>query len=62
MTIIDDHVPLMNRANLPVLHLIGNFSEANYWHQKGDTLDKITFGALENTGKLTLQVLHQLTN
>ena len=61
MTIIDDHVPLMNRANLPVLHLIGNFSEATYWHQKGDTLDKITFGALENTGKLTLQVLHQLT-
>lgn len=60
-TILDDHVPLMNRANLAVLHLIGNFSDADYWHEKGDTLDKITPGALENTGKLTLQILHQLT-
>jgi hypothetical protein len=51
----------MNRANLAVLHLIGNFSDADYWHEKGDTLDKITPGALENTGKLTLQTLHQLT-
>lgn len=60
-TILDDQVPLMNRANLAVLHLIGHFSDASYWHKKGDTLDKITPGALENTGKLTLQVLHQLT-
>jgi len=60
-SIIDDHVPLMSRANLPVLHLIGAFMEAPYWHKKNDTLDKITPGALENTGRLTLQVLHQLT-
>lgn len=60
--IIDDHVPLMNRANLPVLHLIGDFSQTTYWHKKEDTLDKLTPGALENTGKLTLQVLHQITN
>jgi hypothetical protein len=59
--ILDDHVPLMNRANLAVLHLIGDFNKTTYWHKKGDTLDKITPGALENTGKLTLQVLHQLT-
>ena len=59
--ILDDHVPLMNRANLAVLHLIGDFNRATYWHKKGDTLDKITPDALENTGKLTLQVLHQLT-
>lgn len=60
-SITDDHVPLMSRANLPVLHLIGAFMQANYWHKEGDTLDKITPGALESTGKLTLQVLHQLT-
>ena len=60
-SILDDHIPLMSRANLAVLHLIGNFSEAAYWHKKGDTLDKITPGALKNTGQLTLQILHQLT-
>jgi len=60
-TIIDDHVPLMTQANLPVLHLIGDFNIATYWHKEGDTLDKISPKALENTGKLTLQVLHQIT-
>lgn len=59
--ILDDHVPLIVFANLPVLHLIGDFQKMPYWHKEGDTLDKITPGALENTGKLTLQVLHQLT-
>jgi glutaminyl-peptide cyclotransferase len=60
-SIIDDHVPLMSRANLPVLHLIGDFNNMTYWHKDGDTLDKISPKALENTGKLTLQVLHQIT-
>ncbi len=60
-SIIDDHIPLMSKANLPVLHLIGSFMDATYWHKADDTLDKITPGALENTGKLTLQVMHQLT-
>lgn len=59
--IIDDHVPLMNRAGLPVLHLIGDFNKTNYWHKPGDTLDKVSPKALENTGRLTLQVLHQIT-
>ena len=60
-SILDDHVPLIVFANLPVLHLIGDFGKMPYWHKEGDTLDKITPAALENTGKLTLQVLHQLT-
>lgn len=60
-SILDDHVPLIVYANLPVLHLIGDFEKMSYWHKEGDTLEKITPGALENTGRLTLQVLHQLT-
>ena len=60
-SILDDHIPLIVYAGLPVLHLIGDFAKMPYWHKEGDTLDKITPAALENTGKLTLQVLHQLT-
>ena len=60
-SITDDHVPLMSRANLPVLHLIGAFMDTDYWHKEGDTLDKISPKALEDTGKLTLQILHQIT-
>lgn len=62
MPITDDHVPLMSRAHLPVLHLIGDFSKASYWHKPGDTMENISPQALENTGRLTLQVLHQLTS
>lgn len=61
-SILDDHVPLMAFANIPVLHIIGDFEKMSYWHTAEDTLDKITPGALENAGKLTLQVIHQMTN
>lgn len=61
-SILDDHVPLMAFANIPVLHIIGDFQSMDYWHTAEDTLDKITPGALENTGKLTLQVMYQMTN
>ena len=60
-SILDDHVPLIVYANLPVLHLIGDFEKMPYWHKEGATLETITPGALENAGKLTLQILHQLT-
>ena len=60
-SILDDHVPLMAFANIPVLHIIGDFENMDYWHTAEDTLDKITPGALENAGKLTLQVIHQIT-
>ena len=61
-SILDDHIPLMTFANLPVLHLIGEFSSMDYWHTDRDTLDQLSPTALENSGKLTLQVLHQMTN
>lgn len=61
-TIVDDHIPLMTYAGIPVLHLIGDFQKMPYWHTDEDTLDKITPAALENAGKLTLQIIHQMTN
>ncbi|MGB6222440.1 M28 family peptidase [Haloferula sp.] len=54
--IIDDHVPLQN-TGLPCLHLIGDFSQMTYWHQPGDTLDKVDADMLEKVGKLTLRFL-----
>ncbi|MBK1826029.1 M28 family peptidase [Haloferula rosea] len=55
-SIIDDHVPLM-ATGLPCFHLIGDFQSMGYWHQAGDTLDKITPEMLGKVGKLTLQLL-----
>ncbi|MEP4076390.1 M28 family metallopeptidase [Haloferula sp.] len=57
--IIDDHVPLQN-TGLPCLHLIGDFTTMDYWHQPGDTLDKIDPGMLEKVGKLTLRFLSEV--
>lgn len=54
--IIDDHVPLM-ATGLPCLHLIGDFQTMSYWHQPGDTLDKIDAATLGQVGKLTLRLL-----
>lgn len=54
--IIDDHIPLQN-TGLPCLHLIGNFQAMDYWHQAGDTLDKVDPSMLEKVGRLTLRFL-----
>jgi hypothetical protein len=54
--ILDDHVPLQN-TGLPCLHLIGDFRAMPYWHQPGDTLDKVHPDMLENVGRLVLEVL-----
>lgn len=54
--IIDDHVPLQN-AGLPCLHLIGDFPNMPYWHQPGDTLDKVRPEMLDRVGKLVLRFL-----
>ncbi len=54
--IIDDHVPLQH-AGLPCLHLIGDFANMSYWHQKGDTMEVIDADALEKTGRTTLRFL-----
>ena len=57
--IIDDHVPLQN-TGLPCLHLIGDFQSMSYWHQPGDTLDKLSPEMLEKVGKLTLRFLSEV--
>jgi len=54
--IIDDHVPLQH-TGLPCLHLIGDFMNMPYWHQRGDTMDVIDAEALEKTGRTTLRFL-----
>ena len=56
--VIDDHVPLQN-TGLPCLHLIGDFQRMTYWHQAGDTLDKLSPEMLEKVGKLTLHFLSE---
>lgn len=57
--IIDDHVPLQN-TGLPCLHLIGDFTKMPYWHQEGDTIDKVDPRMLEMVGKLTLEFMSQV--
>ncbi|MEM1083723.1 MAG: M28 family peptidase [Verrucomicrobiota bacterium] len=54
--IVDDHVPLQH-TGLPCLHLIGDFTQMRYWHQPGDTLDKVDATMLDQVGKLTLRFL-----
>lgn len=61
-SIIDDHVPLITQANLPSLHLIGDFNQMPYWHTEKDTMENLSSEALSNSGKLTLLVLLQLVN
>lgn len=58
--IIDDHVPLITKANLKTLHLIGDFKRMPYWHTKDDTMDNLSAQALSNSGKLALKVITQL--
>ena len=58
--IVDDHLPLIQKANLPTLHLIGEFNRMPYWHTKNDTMKNISAGALSNSGKLALKVITQL--
>lgn len=57
-SIVDDHIPLQN-VGIPCLHLIGDFTSMDYWHQPGDTLDKVDSGMLQNVGRLTLKFLNE---
>ncbi|MDA7877054.1 M28 family peptidase [Akkermansiaceae bacterium] len=59
--IIDDHLPLRTRGNLAMLHLIGDFNKMPYWHTEDDTLDQISAAGLVQSGKLTMQILVQMT-
>ncbi len=58
---LDDHIPLLQRAQLPTLHLIGDFAAMPYWHTKNDTLKNVSPKALANSAKLTLKVISLLT-
>lgn len=58
--IIDDHLPLIHRAKVPMIHLIGDFQNMPYWHTANDTLANLETEALENAGRLTLRILHLL--
>ncbi len=54
--IVDDHLPLQY-AGVPCVHLIGDFTTMDYWHQPGDTLEKVRPEMLEKVGKLVLRYL-----
>jgi hypothetical protein len=59
MAIVDDHVPLQ-QAGIPCLHLIGDFGAMDYWHEAGDTLDRVDPQMLEEVGRMTLDFLAQV--
>ena len=56
--IIDDHVPLNIEARIPSVDLI-DFTYAA-WHQKFDTLDRLSPESLEITGQITIEMLLRL--
>lgn len=56
--IIDDHVPLNTEARIPSVDLI-DFTYAP-WHQKFDTLDRLSPESLEITGHITVVMLLRL--
>jgi hypothetical protein len=56
--IIDDHVPLNTEARFPAVDLI-DFTYAP-WHQKFDTLDRLSAESLEITGQITIEMLRRL--
>jgi len=58
---LDDHLPLIHRAQIPTLHLIGDFASMKYWHTKDDTMANLSPEALANSGKLTLKVIELLS-
>jgi len=57
LSIIDDHVPLIE-AGVPTVLLLD--FDYPYWHTQADTVDKVSPHSLEETGKVILQVLYQL--
>lgn len=60
--IIDDHLPLNNKAGIPTIDII-DFDYNNFWHTPADTLDKISAESLETVGQVTMLLVekHLLT-
>lgn len=54
----DDHIPFL-RAEIPVADLI-QLSEYPYWHQAGDTLDKISPRSLQIVGETVIASLPRI--
>ena len=55
--IIDDHIPLNVIAGIPTIDLID--FDYPHWHTPADTLDKLSAGSLEITGRVTLLLLEK---
>lgn len=57
-TVEDDHVPFL-RAEIPVVDLI-QLGDYPYWHQAGDTLDKISPRSLQIVGETVIASLPRI--
>jgi len=57
--ITDDHTPL-NRAGIPTVDLIGDFSSRPWWHTTGDSLHHISPASLDVSIRVTLRLLDGL--
>jgi glutaminyl-peptide cyclotransferase len=57
--IIDDHTPL-NRAGIPAVDMIGDFSNRRWWHTSADGRQLLSAESLEVSIRVTLRVLDGL--
>lgn len=55
----DDHRPYLD-AGVDALNLIADFRGTRWWHQSGDTLERIGTRTLSESGRLTLRLIRQL--
>lgn len=55
----DDHRPYLE-AGVDALNLIADFRGSTWWHQSGDTIDRISPRTLSETGRLCIRLLTQL--
>lgn len=61
-SITDDHVPL-NQVGIPTIDMIGDFSNFNWWHNKGggkDDLSIISADSLDKSIRVTIRTLDRL--
>lgn len=57
---LDDHRPFAD-AGVETLNLIGVFSHETWWHTEKDNMSRLSAASLEESGKVVLQLLRQLT-
>lgn len=57
--ITDDHVPI-NFAGIPMVDLIGDFSQGGWWHTPSDNMKIISADSLDISMRVTLRMLGQL--